>query len=68
MGKIKSTMIKRTSRQLLDSSPDSFSESFDDNKKALSNNTMPSKKLRNSVAGYIARLKRQNKKIISEED
>ena len=57
MGRIKSTLIKRTSRQLLSQEDIEFSEDFEKNKKILGN-TMPSKKTRNKIAGYIARLKR----------
>ena len=67
MGRIKSTLIKRTSRQLIEKAPESFTESFDDNKKALGND-LPSKRLRNKVAGYVGRLKRQTKKIIESEE
>ncbi len=55
MGRIKSTLVKRTSKQLLrESMP--FDETFNQNKKVLGKNTMPSKKMRNKIAGYIARL------------
>jgi len=67
MGKIKSTLIKRTSRQLLAATPESFGETFGENKKALGR-TMPSKKMRNKMAGYIARLKKNTKNIISDEE
>lgn len=57
MGKIKSALIKKTGRQLM-SEESSFSADFEHNKKLLGN-TMPSKKNRNKVAGYIAKLKRK---------
>jgi ribosomal protein S17E len=57
MGRIKSTLVKRTATKLM-SGIDSFSGEFEDNKKILGN-SMPSKQLRNKIAGYIARLKRQ---------
>lgn len=48
-------LVKRTSKQLLrETLP--FEEQFDANKKVLGKNTMPSKKMRNKIAGYIARL------------
>lgn len=56
MGRIKSTMVKRAAQQLLDGEND-FNDSFEHNKKLL-NNTMPSKPIRNRIAGYIGRLKR----------
>ncbi|MCX8159163.1 MAG: 30S ribosomal protein S17e [Candidatus Pacearchaeota archaeon] len=56
MGRIKSLLIKRTSKQLIEEGIP-FTSSFETNKKLLGN-TMPSKPLRNKIAGYIARLKR----------
>lgn len=61
MGKIKTKLIKRTSETLIDKKI-GFDEDFTKNKKILSKE-MPSKKVRNQIAGYIARLlKRENKK------
>lgn len=61
MGKIKSKTIKRTSNTLMDQGVE-FSEEFESNKKILKD-TMPSKKIRNRMAGYLSRLvKQQNKK------
>ncbi len=57
MGRIKSTLIKRTARKLLEES-NSFSDNFKKNKQLIGK-TMPSKKLRNKIAGYITRLKKQ---------
>ncbi len=59
MGKIKTRLIKRTSEGLLDSSL-KFDENFDSNKKVLKKE-MPSKKVRNQIAGYITRLKKQER-------
>lgn len=67
MGRIKSTLIKRTSRQLLEKSPESFSKDFEVNKKVLGN-SLPSKRLRNRVAGYISRLKMNTKTIIDDAE
>ena len=60
MGRIKSTMIKRASRELL-AGENSFTSDFTNNKKLL-DNTMPSKPTRNKIAGYLARLKKQKEK------
>jgi len=60
MGKIKSTLIKRTSRQLL-REENTFSTDFNHNKKLLGD-TMPSKKTRNKIAGYLTRLKKHEEK------
>ncbi len=67
MGRIKSTQIKRSSRQLLENSPESFSEDFYDNTKALGH-TLPSKRMRNKIAGYISRLKKNTKTIIDDAE
>ncbi len=56
MGRIKSIMVKRAADQLLSGEND-FNGSFDHNKKLLGS-TMPSKSVRNKIAGYIARLQR----------
>ncbi len=60
MGRIKSTLVKRTAKELIKKRE--FTESFDKTKKQLSH-TMPSKKIRNKVAGYIARLQRMKKAV-----
>jgi len=57
MGKIKSTLIKKTAKQLLNEE-NCFSSDFEVNKKLLSVG-MPSKKNRNKIAGYIAKIKRK---------
>jgi|TARA_B100002003_G_scaffold247805_1_gene280119 ribosomal protein S17E len=65
MGRIKSTLIKRTSRKLIENSDESFGKTFEENKKSLGN-TLPSKRMKNSIAGYITRLKRNQKKVIDD--
>ena len=60
MGKIKSKLIKRTAKALFREGIE-FSESFERNKKILGGDTMPSKKLRNQIAGYAIRLKQAEK-------
>ena len=59
MGKIKSKLIKKSAVSLIKKGI-TFDETFDNNKKVLGN-TMPSKKLRNQMAGYLARLKKQER-------
>ena len=66
MGKIKSKLIKRTARQLIEKSEDSFDEDFEKNKKALGN-SLNSKKTRNKIAGYLTRIKKNKKNIIEEQ-
>jgi small subunit ribosomal protein S17e len=67
MGRIKSTLIKRTSRQLLENTDESFGKTFEENKKSIGR-TLPSKKMRNKVAGYIARIKKNRKTIIDDTE
>jgi len=64
MGRIKSTLVKRTAKQLIQKSPESFGKTFEENKKALGNDTLPSKRIRNMVAGSITRMNKNAQKII----
>ena len=57
MGRVKSTLIKRTSKKLMQNQE--FADNFEGNKKILGT-TMPSKRVRNMIAGYITRLKRRD--------
>jgi ribosomal protein S17E len=74
MERIKQLMVKRASKELL-SKEASFGEEFNFNKKMLGM-TMPSKKVRNKIAGYMARLKKAERvakenpviKVKKEED
>jgi ribosomal protein S17E len=59
MGKIKLKQIKAYSHEIMDSGIE-FSENFDKNKKILGRE-MPSKKMRNQMAGYISRYKKKEK-------
>lgn len=59
MGKIKSKLIKKSGQNLVKKGIP-FTENFEYNKKILGN-TMPSKKLRNRMAGFLSRLKKQEK-------
>jgi ribosomal protein S17E len=58
MGKIKSKMIKRSAEIFMRKGVE-FSEDFEKNKKILGNN-MPSKKIRNQMAGLLSRIKKRN--------
>ncbi|MFH1151601.1 MAG: 30S ribosomal protein S17e [Nanoarchaeota archaeon] len=59
MGKIKQKLVKSAAKILLKEGI-GFNEDFNKNKKILGN-TMPSKKLRNQMAGYLSRVKRYDK-------
>lgn len=60
MSRIKGTVIKRTTEELLRKYPTEFTPSFEKNKKLLGNLTKL-KKTRNSIAGYLARLIKKQK-------
>lgn len=60
MGRIKNMLVKRTARGLIKEDYP-FAEGFDNNKNILGS-TMPSKRLRNQIAGYITRMKRNDQK------
>ena len=59
MGKIKSKLIKRSAKILMKEGIE-FSEDFEKNKKILKD-TMPSKKIRNQMAGFLSRTKKQER-------
>ncbi len=57
MGRIKTTMIKRNGNKLFNLHKDKFKKDFETNKQVLPEVAdIPSKKLRNVLAGYITRL------------
>ena len=64
MGKIKTRLIKRTANRLMKEDI-GFNETFEKDKKLLGKE-MPGKKVRNQIAGYIARLKRREKEKIEK--
>ena len=61
MGRVKITLVKRTARDLL-KEENVFTQDFNRNKKVLGN-TLPSKRIRNMIVGYIARIKKRQKQI-----
>jgi small subunit ribosomal protein S17e len=63
MGRIKTLLIKRTAKKLLEKFPNKFEDNFEENKKILAKiqNLEMDKKIRNSVAGYITRLVRKQR-------
>jgi len=67
MGRIKTKLIKRTSRQLIEKNPKVFTKDFDNNKQVIGK-TLPSKKTRNKIAGYLSRLTRQKKTLIDNTE
>lgn len=64
MGKIKSKLIRRTA-EVLSKKDISFEDNFEENKRILGN-TLPSKKIRNQVAGLLAKLKKREKEQLTK--
>lgn len=63
MGRIRTAMIKKMAMMLLEKHGDKFTDNFEENKKLLKKIlTIPSKKIRNVLAGYITELKSKSKK------
>lgn len=57
MGRIKTKQMKRLSLQLMREYKESFTQTYDENKKIVERHLSgPSKKIRNVVAGYVTRL------------
>ncbi len=60
MGNIRTSFVKRTAKELLETYEDKFTNDFDENKKLVEEfSTVSTKHLRNKIAGYITRLVRQ---------
>ncbi|MBS3152890.1 30S ribosomal protein S17e [Candidatus Woesearchaeota archaeon] len=62
MGRIRTTLVKRTGENLVKKFPDRFQPNFEHNKKNLDEVAdIYSKKLRNLIAGYITHLLKHSK-------
>jgi len=62
MGRVKPKFIKSLAEKLLEMYPDRFTENFEENKKVVAELAdIPSKTVRNKVAGYITRLVKRRK-------
>ncbi len=60
MGRIKTKLIKRITLKLFKQHRDEFKPEFDENKEIVSKFAdIPSKKIRNIIAGYVTRLVKQ---------
>jgi small subunit ribosomal protein S17e len=58
MGRIKTTFVKNIGKELMEKHPESFSGSFEENKRTLVPFvSFKSRKMRNLVAGYITSVK-----------
>jgi len=59
MGRIKSRFVKSSAQKIYEKGQEEFTENFDTNKSLISKfAVVPSKKLKNTIAGYITRLKK----------
>ena len=68
MGKVRTSLVKRTARKLLSMYPQLFNEDFQHNKEILKSILItPSKKLRNQIAGYITHLVKLQRRQAKEE-
>lgn len=57
MGKVRTSLVKRNARDLLQKHPDLFTRDFEQNKRIVDKLLETrSKKLRNQIAGYITHL------------
>ncbi|MFN7106212.1 MAG: 30S ribosomal protein S17e [Pyrobaculum sp.] len=62
MGRVRPRYIKALAEKLLEMYPDRFGEDFQENKKKVAELAeIPSKTVRNKVAGYITRLVKRSK-------
>ena len=62
MGRIKTVVVKRVTKRLVEEHKDEFSEDYNKNKEVVAKYTrIESPKIRNVIAGYAARLVKQSK-------
>jgi small subunit ribosomal protein S17e len=61
MGRIKSTFVKTSAKKIYAKAPEEFSDDFAKNKPIVDKYAVvPSKKLKNTIVGYITRLSKQS--------
>lgn len=69
MGNVRTDQVKRTARELVRRFPDKFSDNFEENKLLVGKLVQgPSRKVRNQIAGYIARYLAGQEEEVSEEE
>jgi small subunit ribosomal protein S17e len=66
---VRTDQVKRTARELVRRFPDKFSDNFEENKLLVGKLVQgPSRKVRNQIAGYIARyLAGQEEEVLEKE-
>jgi len=63
VGRVRTSLVKRTARRLIELFPSEISADFEENKKLVSKHVyLRSKKLRNQIAGYLTHLVRIREK------
>ena len=74
MGRIKTVLVKRITKQLVSEHSNEFSEDYNKNKELLKKYAnIKSSKMRNVIAGYVSRLIKQSKtgkqrRVVNPED
>lgn len=59
MGRIKTQLVKRVTHKIMEKHGDELTNDFEQNKKLVDGfANIPSKKIKNTIAGYITRLKK----------
>jgi len=62
MGRIKTKLIKAKTNEVMEHHSEKVTTKFNDNKKVLADvATIHSKKMRNAIAGYLVRLKKNER-------
>ncbi len=68
MGRIKSTFVKTSAKKIYEKGKGEFTSDFSKNKEIVDKHAVvPSKKLKNTITGYITRLVKQDSEELSEE-
>ncbi|MHA1754377.1 MAG: 30S ribosomal protein S17e [Candidatus Odinarchaeia archaeon] len=69
MGRVRTLAIKSVSQQLVELYADKFTDDFEHNKKVVDQLTeIPSRKVRNKIAGYITHLVKLEKKELKKAE
>ena len=69
MGKVRTGVVKRLSKELVRKYPDNFGTDFDSNKNFLNELGIPmSKKMRNRIVGYVTQLKEIENQVSQEPE
>ncbi|MEM2021850.1 MAG: 30S ribosomal protein S17e [Zestosphaera sp.] len=65
MGRVRTSLVKRTAKRLMELFPGEVTTSFEENKKLVSKYVyLRSRRLRNQIAGYLTRLVRVRERML----